>query len=101
MLAFVVVVLDCFGSVLDCVTETCHARGHTMKGNDMTITELASLIGSTHLLRNGDGMSVAVTIVDMKSAYGTDRAVVTPYAGKGFATVAFDRLSPLPAGGVR
>ena len=62
----------------------------------MTITEQANLVGTYHTLDNGDGLRVTVKITDVKSAYGQLRAVVTPDAGFGFATVSIDRLMAIP-----
>lgn len=48
----------------------------------MTLASLAARIGSTASLRTSDFV-VAVTVINVKQAYGNVRYLVTPVAGAG------------------
>jgi hypothetical protein len=52
----------------------------------MTTAQTAQLIGREGLLAT-NGLQVAVTITDVKQAYGRTRYTVTPLHGHGTATV--------------
>ena len=57
----------------------------------MTTAQLAQLIGREGLLET-NGLRVAVTITDVKQAYGRTRYTVTPLHGHGTATVENSRV---------
>jgi hypothetical protein len=50
--------------------------------NDMTVSQLASLIGRYGLVRQ-DGLGVRVKILDVKRVYGCTRFLVTAQVGDG------------------
>lgn len=58
----------------------------------MSIAQLARHIGNTAYLRI-EGFQVAVTIRDVKQAYGNTRYLVNPTSGTGEAWVDESRLS--------
>lgn len=61
----------------------------------MTTAELAQLIGRNGLLAT-NGLQVAITITDVKQAYGRTRYTVTPLMGVGVATVEDFRVEVTP-----
>jgi len=54
-------------------------------------------VGTEHLIDMA-GVTVLVTIEDMKAAYGQTRALIQPVAGTGRTWVQFDRLRPYDPG---
>ena len=58
----------------------------------MTIRELSALLDRTGSIPL-DGLTVRVTICDIKMAYGSASVYVTPVAGAGYRWVALDRVT--------
>lgn len=48
----------------------------------MTVAEAAQLLGRTGTIRQA-GLTVGVTVIDVKQSYGRTRYLVSPLAGKG------------------
>ncbi len=67
----------------------------------MTMTEAVKLIGTKAMLvTEGRVLTVPVTIMDAKTAYGAFRFTVTPVGGKGTVTVDASRLQFVSPEGV-
>ena len=60
------------------------------------VEAMAALVGRTALLTDAGkdrGLAYPVKVSDVRSAYGTIRALVTPIGGKGNGWVAFSSLT--------
>ena len=58
----------------------------------MTLREIVANIGKEATLKTGDGLAVAVKILDANMAYGNVRYTVAPLSGSGEAVVDATRL---------
>jgi hypothetical protein len=61
----------------------------------VTAAELAALIGLKGMWYAGNGLGIAVRIVDAKSSYGRTRVAITPLHGDGHAWVELGKVTVL------
>ena len=68
-----------------------------MAGTQMTVAQMAKMIGTLWLLSDGKGLRFTVTVNDMRENWGKPQCLVSPVDGYGDRWVDMTSLSAIPA----